>query len=79
MAAVMLRYQRKYPRPMPPLVDVDMGNGHKVKEFNYADPDYDGKVRKWEKFMAEQASFETLKRIQASLTLNQEQQAAVEE
>lgn len=79
VAAEILRLQRKHPRPLPPLVEVDMGNGHKAREFNYADPDYPVTIRKWESYAAEMASFNTIEKIRNSLTLNKEQQKDVEE
>lgn len=78
VAAEALRLQRKFPRPMPPIVNVDMGNGHKVKEFNYADPDYDMKVAKWQTFVSEMAARKVFSKATNSIALNEKQKQVVE-
>lgn len=78
LQAETMRIQRRYPIPKPPLVTVDYGNGHKGKEFNYADPGYDSTLEKWQQFIGLEAYNSTLRKILKEFALNEKQQKAVD-
>lgn len=51
MAVIAMKLKRKYPKPAPPLQVIDMGDGQKLKEYNYAHPDYTAGVAAWNDFI----------------------------
>ena len=77
LAALSLKLQRRYPRPNPPIQEVDYGDGKKVKELNYLHPDYDLAVRAWNAYLEHQSMELGLSRIFA-IKLNKEQLKAVQ-
>ena len=72
VSTLAMKLQRKYPRPSPPLQDVDFGGGVTKKELNYLHPDYAEAVAKWNEFIDVEAMGLALKRIfNISLTADQ--------
>ncbi len=63
VATLAMKLQRKYPRPSPPVQEVDFGNGVMKKELNYLHPDYELSVSKWNQFVDSEAMALALKRI----------------
>lgn len=75
--SIAMRVQRRYKQPSPPINLVDYGDGRKVKEFNYADPDYAVKLRGWARYIEQVSQQEALKRAYEA-KLNAEQLAEVQ-
>ena len=78
-AAFVMRLQRKYPAPKPPMQEVDYGSGHKVREFNYAHPDYKESQLQHARFLETEAQGMVLARAIRGISLNAEQREMVKE
>ena len=76
LSALVVKLQRRYPRPKPPRQQVDYGD-RKVWEFNYSDPDYQRQVVDWEDFVQAQAMETAFARLYR-FSLNPEQQEELE-
>lgn len=76
LASIAMKIQRKYPRPMPPVQTVQMGD-KTVVERNYAHPDYAVNMKGWEQFISLEAT-ETALRMVKRFPLNETQQAQLD-
>lgn len=74
MAVIAMKLKRKYPKPSPPLQVIDLGDGQKVREYNYAHPDYTTGVKAWNDFVMNEAGDIAYERA-TTFTLTAEQQA----
>lgn len=77
-AGMAMKLRRKYPAPNPPQQLVDYGGGHKVREFNYAHPDYKEAQEQYGRFINQQSEKLLMSRAVRSMSLNAEQKAMVE-
>ena len=63
LAGIAMALRRRYPKPMPPMQEVDFGNGHTEKERNYSHPEYKLMVKDWEVFLEDQAANIAIERV----------------
>jgi len=73
-----IEIRRQFPKPHPPLQQVDYGDGKPVYEPNYASPDYEAAVEDWNTLITEKMSRLIIKRGVVH-TLTPEEKAEVEE
>ena len=78
LAGQSLRVQRKYPRPKPPMQQVDYGNGNMKWESNYAHPDYRIQLQEWQKFLGMATQDAALKRLYR-MKLSEDQETDITE
>ena len=76
--AMAMKLGRKYPKPTPPMEEVDYGGGVKKMEYNYSHPDYKEKVAAWEAFIEERATTAVILKA-FSQPLNAAQKKAVKQ
>lgn len=73
-----IEIRRQFPKPHPPLQEVDYGDGKSVFEANYASPDYAAAVEDWNALITEKMSRLIIKRGVVH-TLSEEEKAEVAE
>ena len=78
-AGIAMKLRRKFPVPNPPQQVVDYGNGHKVREYNYAHPDYKEALAQHALFINQQTEKIVMERAVRSISLNEEQRAMLAE
>jgi len=76
-AGITMKLRRKYPPPSPPQQVVDYGGGHKVREFNYAHPDYKEAQEQYGHFINQQTEKTMMSRAVRSISLNAQQREMV--
>ena len=76
--ALTLQIKREMPPPEPPVVEVEIA-GEKTMERNYAHPDYEASLERWNQLIMTEVTERALKRIAIQQKLTPEQQAEVDE
>lgn len=78
-AGLILKVQRKIPKPEPPRQKVNYGDGVDRWETNYADPDYKINLAAWSEYTITEAIDLAIKQLYKKTTLTADQKAAVDE
>lgn len=78
LSALTMRFQRRIPKPKPPMVKVNYRDGRgDIFEANYADPDYATNMKLWQAHVIQMATDEAFRRA-ANFKLTEEQQAELD-
>lgn len=59
---LVVEIRDQFPKPKPPLQEVDYGDGRKVLEPNYASPDHEAALEEWNSFITKKMSQLIIKR-----------------